>query len=321
MLSNFVGAIAFVAMAVAANNLFRAAEASLPRQRRGFVLAVLLTGAALQLALPLAGLFHVPATAGGLDILASAGLLAVPLSFWPLVARLSQGQIRVLNRRLTQRAERAEAVATAARQWLTLAEQSGHVGHWQLALPEERLVWSDEMYRIYGLWREHFKPCLDTALTAFHPSDGKCIARLRQDAASLAENFEVAARLHRPDGEQRHVVLRGWAQRGAAGCVDAVNGTMVDVTEPMRAAALLAPLPEFREIPPEDSLTGLATRAQFDISLGYEFKRGTQPQPTRPGADGDRSFRRLHRISRCAGKRCLPTPYRAGRAKAAPPYR
>jgi hypothetical protein len=173
MFSNSIGAIAYIAMAVAANNLFRAAEASFPRARRRFILAVLLAGAGLQMSLQLAGLLRLSALAAGLDILASGWLLAVTLSFWPLAGRLYQGQLRVLNRRLLQRAERAEATALAARQWLNLAEQSGHVGHWQLSVPGERLVWSDEMYRIHGLWREHFKPRLATSLAMFHPNDGR----------------------------------------------------------------------------------------------------------------------------------------------------
>jgi hypothetical protein len=74
MFSNSIGAIGYIAMAVAANNLFRAVEDSVPRGRRRVILAALLAGAVLQMSLQLAGLLRPSALAAGLEILASACL-------------------------------------------------------------------------------------------------------------------------------------------------------------------------------------------------------------------------------------------------------
>jgi diguanylate cyclase (GGDEF)-like protein len=72
------------------------------------------------------------------------------------------------------------------------------------------------------------------------------------------------------------VILRGMPQLDEDGKVEAVAGVMVDVTEPKRAANKLLPHAALRDIPLEDSLTGLADRRQFDLSLGYEFKRAVR---------------------------------------------
>lgn len=272
MISNVLGAVAYIVMAFAVNDLFDAAEPAV-RGRRPVVMEVVLTGALLQAGLVVAAELNSPMMTQGLQVLAGICLLALPVSFWPLVQRLKQGQLHVVNTRLEMRARRAEAQVAAGMAWLKLAEQTAHVGHWQLLAPENQLVWSDEMFRIHGLWREHYKPRLETALAGFHPVDGKRLSALMQEAMAEKGSFEMPARLRRPDGEIRHVLLRGAVALGGTGKVAGLNGVMVDVTEPKRAEARLRPVAGSAL---EDALTGLADRKQFDLSLGHEFKRAVR---------------------------------------------
>ncbi len=268
MIGNMFTAIAYIGMACVVNDLFIASERSVLERRLGFIAPALAAGALLQVAMMLAPYLAV------LHALAGLCLVAVPVSLWPVAARLRQGKLRVLNRRLSERAERAEAAALAARNWLDLAEQSGHVGHWQLTVPDNRLLWSDETFRIHGLWREHYRPRIETALAAFHPIDGKRLGELLQESVENKGRFEAACRLRRPDGEIRHVILRAAAAAGNDGRVESLNGVIVDVTEPKRAEAAL--LPPVRELEFEDEMTGLASQKQFELSLGYEFKRAVR---------------------------------------------
>ncbi len=276
MIANAFGAIAYIAMAVAVNEMFAATESSVLGQRRRVLLAALAAGALVQLLLGLAAYFNFPSVVPGLQMAAAVCLVSIPLNFWPVVARIKARRLRVLNTRLSARAQRAEASVTALHAWLALAEQSGHVGHWQLTVAENQLLWSDEIYRIHGLWREHYKPRIETALAAFHPVDGKRVGVLMREALATQGHFEVAARLRRPDGEIRHVIMRGAAALDSGGHVESLNGVMVDVTEPKRAEARALPHSPARDQPLEDDLTGLADRRQFDLSLGYEFKRAVR---------------------------------------------
>jgi diguanylate cyclase (GGDEF)-like protein len=276
MITEMLGAVAYLAMAFAVNDLFIATEDSVFRRGPGVALSVMLLGAAVQVAMLLAADAGFGMAVPALQMASAICLLAVPVSLWPAVRRIKHGQLRILNRRLTQRAERAESDAAASRKWLQLAEQSGHVGHWQLTVPDHKLTWSDEIYRIHGLWREHYTPRLETSLAAFHPVDGKRLGALLEETEDNKGRFEVACRLRRPDGEIRHVILRGAAQVGPHGWVEALNGVMVDVTEPKRFGNRLLPHAALRETPMEDNLTGLADRNQFDLSLSYEFKRAVR---------------------------------------------
>jgi diguanylate cyclase (GGDEF)-like protein/PAS domain S-box-containing protein len=276
MITDMISAIAYIAIACLVNNVFMATEGTVLGGRGWVVISVALTGALLQVSESFAVLSGQGSLVPAFQVCSAICLLTLPATFWPAASRLRRGQARIVNRRLLTRVERAEAATVAAQKWLALAEQSGHVGHWQLTVPGHKLIWSDEVFRIHGLWREHYKPRMESAIAAFHPVDAERVMSALDMAENQKQRFEVSVRLRRPDGEIRHVILRGMPQLDEAGRVDAVAGVMVDVTEPKRAANKLLPHAALRDIPLEDSLTGLADRRQFDLSLGYEFKRAVR---------------------------------------------
>jgi len=269
---NTTVAIAFLAMAYAVNDLYTATEDSVLGEQRATLMIALLSGALMQtLVIATAPLGWVELNFM-LSFTSALCLLALPAVFWPVARRLREGQAQVLNRRLELRARRAEAAAEEARAWLAMAEQAGHVGHWRLTVPEQRLTWSDEVFRIHGLWREHYRPRLDSAIAAFHPLDAARIGALLREIMEKGGEFDVTAKLRRPDGEIRSVALRAQALRGRFGDVDAVQGVMVDVTEARRTETH-PPVHAGLEDGAVDAITGLPSRKQFDASLGYEFKR------------------------------------------------
>jgi len=317
MISGMLGAAAYLAMAWAVHEMFLATERSVLLRRRRLIIALMLAGAAVQVAQVAALFRHQPALLPPLQGLAGLCLLGLPISFWPVVSRLKHGHLRVLNRRLRSRAERAEAAAAAAARWLDMAEQTGHVGHWRLTVPENRLVWSDEVYRIHGLWREHYTPRLESALAALHPLDGKRVASLLQEAVAEHNAFEVAARLRRPDGEIRHVILRGLPSVDECGRVDEISGVLVDVSEPRRPEGAFLPYPGLRDLPMEDRLTGLADRKQFDLCLTYEFKRAVRSRkPLGLVLVDIDHFRALNAFyGRMDGDQCLRTVAQAVQAR------
>jgi diguanylate cyclase (GGDEF)-like protein len=109
MIADAFGAIAYIAMAFVVRDLFAATGSSVERRQLRVVTAVLATGAMLQIFLGVTWYFSQPALAQALDILAGSCLLAVPVSFGPVVMRLKQGRLRITNLRLAQSAQRLEA--------------------------------------------------------------------------------------------------------------------------------------------------------------------------------------------------------------------
>ncbi len=132
----------------------------------------------------------------------------------------------------------AEANAREANRMLRVAEGVAHVGHWRVGYPEESVFWSDEVYRIHGLDKAGHRPTLADGIEACHPEDRTLVERQLRQALDIRGYLDFTARIVRPDGEVRSVVLRGFLQEEANGR-RSLFGVMMDVTELRRAEALL----------------------------------------------------------------------------------
>jgi len=120
-----------------------------------------------------------------------------------------------------------------------MAEQMAGVGHWHYDIASGRVIWSDQIYRIYGLDpRDHAEPDLALALSGYHPEDRPRLEALIERAATTGEGYEFEMRLIR-NGEERIVVSRAETERNADGAVVSIFGIFMDLTEIKRVEAEL----------------------------------------------------------------------------------
>ncbi len=143
-----------------------------------------------------------------------------------------EGYANVYGREITER-KRAEEALHASEEMLNRAEEIGHLGSWQLDLVHNRLSWSDEVYRIFGLKPQEFEATYEAFLQYVHPAD-----RAAVDAAysgSLREGrdtYEIEHRVIRKStGEVRVVHEKGEHFRDASDRVVRSVGMVHDITE------------------------------------------------------------------------------------------
>jgi PAS domain S-box-containing protein len=111
------------------------------------------------------------------------------------------------------------------------AQQLAHIGYWERDLIADRITWSDETWRIFGL-----QPRAGTLSQAdlqkmIHPDDRR-IQRDALDAATkISRRYDVEYRVVRPDGEVRYVHARDDIAFDEAGRPIRIFGTMQDITE------------------------------------------------------------------------------------------
>jgi len=127
------------------------------------------------------------------------------------------------------RREREHALALSDYQY-RLAEQVGHVGHWQLECPSLSFKWSDELREMCGLPADAV-PSLDTVLTLFHAEDISSGRATLAAAIQDGTGWDATRRIIRPDGETRSIRSHGVCTRDDGGEVNTVFGVFVDVTE------------------------------------------------------------------------------------------
>ncbi len=117
-----------------------------------------------------------------------------------------------------------------SRAMLAEAQRVAHVGSWQWEVAGDRLTWSDELYRIYGL--EGSVPVsYATFLERVHPADREATATAIRAALEGDDSFAREERIVRPDGEIRTLQSNGRVQRDGDGRPHRLIGTCHDITE------------------------------------------------------------------------------------------
>lgn len=210
--------------------------------RNAFNVVAGLSAAALLLVLLTAGLVITRSLADRRQLLAEIA-----------TRQRTEDELRALGANLeTLVAERTAALRQTSDR-LHEAERIGRMGHWEWDIASGAIVWSDEIYRIFGQDAEHYASTYEAFLDAVHPDDRGKI----QDAVACALHegeYQVSHRIIRPDGTVHHVQERARTIYDAAGEPQRMIGTVRDISEEQRLQQQLWNMAH------HDPLTGLPNR-------------------------------------------------------------
>jgi serine phosphatase RsbU (regulator of sigma subunit)/integral membrane sensor domain MASE1/anti-sigma regulatory factor (Ser/Thr protein kinase) len=121
---------------------------------------------------------------------------------------------------------------------LAEAQELATIGSWEWSIPENRVTWSDEMFRIYGHPPRSFEATFERALQQVLEEDRERIHANVADGLAQRRTHslpDIEYRIVRPDGEQR--VVRGWARLTVdhLGEPQRMVGSVQDLTEGRQA--------------------------------------------------------------------------------------
>lgn len=133
--------------------------------------------------------------------------------------------------------KKTEAALQKSEQRLAAAQELAHLGSWELDLPDNRLVWSDEVYRIFGLEPREFSASYEAFLEAVHPDDRAAVdAAYSESLREGRESYEIEHRVVRGGtGEVRIVHEKCHHVRDGLGRVVKSIGMVQDITERRKA--------------------------------------------------------------------------------------
>lgn len=136
-----------------------------------------------------------------------------------------------LNAEILER-KKIEAALRKSEAGLNKAQEIAHLGSWELDLADNRLSWSDEVYRIFGLKPQEFAATYEAFLEAIHPDDRAAVdAAYSGSLRKGSDSYEIEHRvLRKATGEVRVVHERCAHIRNADGAVIRSIGMVHDIT-------------------------------------------------------------------------------------------
>lgn len=125
----------------------------------------------------------------------------------------------------------AAAGAADQTRLLAMAESVGNMGHWYWHLASGAINWSGQVYRIAGRDPATFSAEGERAWDVVHAEDRSFVSAQFERAVAGRTAVEFDARLVRPNGDTRNVIIKCQPELGESGAPVALYGVMTDVTD------------------------------------------------------------------------------------------
>jgi len=110
-------------------------------------------------------------------------------------------------------------------------QKIAQIGYWQLDLIQNKLTWSDEIYRIFEIDKQTAVLSHQMFIEKVHPDDRNMVQTAYQQSLKNHTKYEVEHRLLMGDGRIKHVIERCVTHFDPQGRALSSIGTIQDITE------------------------------------------------------------------------------------------
>ncbi|MDD5773501.1 MAG: PAS domain S-box protein [bacterium] len=188
-----------------------------------------------------------------------------------------------INETLEQRVKERSLELFESEKRLNRAQEISHLGGWELNLINNRLSWSDEVYRIFGFEPQEFTATYEAFLDAIHPDDRAAVdSAYSGSVREGSDKYEIEHRIvKRSTGEIRFVHEKCEHIRDASGKIIRSVGMVHDITERKKAEDNLKRanenLEQFAYVASHDLQEPLRTMSSFSQLLAHRYKARLDP--------------------------------------------
>lgn len=119
---------------------------------------------------------------------------------------------------------------------LRMAGRTARFGGWSVTLPDQRVIWSDEVALIHEK-EPGYSPTVEEAINFYAPEWREKIAKAFGDCASKGTPYDEEIEIITARGHRRWVRTLGEAMRDSSGTIVQVHGSFQDISERKQAEA------------------------------------------------------------------------------------
>jgi len=146
--------------------------------------------------------------------------------------------LQSISRDITERKRAEEALRKSATE-LKEAQRIARLGSWDLDTETGNVIWSEELYRVFGRDPVQPAPGYEEYPRILAPESYARMNAAIEKTRQTGEPYELDLELIRPDGTRKWITARGEAKRDFNGQIIGLRGTALDITERKRAEEAL----------------------------------------------------------------------------------
>ncbi|HEY9865109.1 MAG TPA: PAS domain S-box protein [Candidatus Obscuribacterales bacterium] len=125
----------------------------------------------------------------------------------------------------------AEEKLRQSEEALVEAQRIAHIGNWKFDVATQKMIWSEEMLRIFGLEKSQTESSYVEYLQYVHPEDLRPIEYHIKQAIKTGISFELDHKIIRADGSIRYLEVRGEGVRDEQENIIQLFGTALDISD------------------------------------------------------------------------------------------
>lgn len=138
-------------------------------------------------------------------------------------------EARIEQRTLALQESQAQFRKNAAH--LAAAQRIAHLGSWEFDLQTQDIIWSEEVFRLFGRDLAAGNPTFAEVQQLLHPDDRSHHEQTVQQAIVTEQSYELEFRIYHPNGTLRYLQGRGEPVLNAEGKLVRLVGTILDITD------------------------------------------------------------------------------------------
>lgn len=150
---------------------------------------------------------------------------------WGTILLLAAGMTAVWIFSLQRQVRKKTASLRESEERFEIAASAAGFGVWDRDMVNNRLIWDERMYRLYGISPEDFSGTYESWAGRVHAGDLPAASRAIRDAEQNTKDLDTEFRIVKPGGEVRHIKAFGKVVCDPDGRPVRMVGINYDITE------------------------------------------------------------------------------------------